>query len=405
MTASATEIEMPMGRAKRNVAVLSVLQALLGAQLPVFIILGGLAGALLAEDKSLATLPIAIQMIVGMLTAAPVSLLMARFGRKPGFFAGAACGAIGGGLAAYAIIDGSFLLLCVAHGFAGAYQTTHNLFRFAATDTASDDFKPRAISYVMAAGLVSAVIGPELVIRFGDWFAPVPFAGAYAATVVVTAIGSVFIPLLDLPRPVRKAKGDSGRPMREIFRNPAVPVAMLCGMVSYGIMTFVMTSTPLAVVGCGFSNAAAADIVRWHVIAMFGPSFFTGSLIQRFGHGPIIGIGLVCLAVCSLLALSGIEIEKFYAALIFLGIGWNFGFIGATSLLAANHRPDERGKVQGLNDVLVMGLVAMGALGSGKIMAEAGWATVNIAALVPVGVAALALLWLSLKTRQTANAT
>jgi len=372
MTASATEIEMPMGRAKRNVAVLSVLQALLGAQLPVFIILGGLAGALLAEDKSLATLPIAIQMIVGMLTAAPVSLLMARFGRKPGFFAGAACGAIGGGLAAYAIIDGSFLLLCVAHGFAGAYQTTHNLFRFAATDTASDDFKPRAISYVMAAGLVSAVIGPELVIRFGDWFAPVPFAGAYAATVVVTAIGSVFIPLLDLPRPVRKAK---------------------------------MTSTPLAVVGCGFSNAAAADIVRWHVIAMFGPSFFTGSLIQRFGHGPIIGIGLVCLAVCSLLALSGIEIEKFYAALIFLGIGWNFGFIGATSLLAANHRPDERGKVQGLNDVLVMGLVAMGALGSGKIMAEAGWATVNIAALVPVGVAALALLWLSLKTRQTANAT
>ena len=389
-------------RAKRNVAVLAFMQAILGAQLPVYIILGGLAGALLAEDKSLATLPIAFQMVVGMLTAAPMSLLMGKVGRKPGFFLGAVCGAIGGTLAAYAILNGSFVLLCIAHGFAGAYQTTHNLFRFAATDSASDAYKPRAVSYVMAGGLVSAIIGPEIVIRFGDLFAPVPFAGAYAMTLVVIVIGAMAIPLLDLPPPPRREKGDSGRPMREIFANPAVPVAILCAMVSYGVMTFVMTSTPLAIVACGFSGGQAADVVRWHVLAMFAPSFFTGSLIARFGHGWIIGSGLLMLAACTAISLSGIEIEKFYAALIFLGLGWNFGFIGATSLLAASHRPDERAKVQGLNDVLVMGLVAAGALSSGKIMAVAGWNTVNLSVLVPITLALCALVFLAARNRRIA---
>ncbi len=386
-------------RAKRNVAVLSFMQAILGAQLPVYIILGGLAGALLAEDKSLATLPIACQMIAGMITAAPVSLLMGRFGRRPGFHLGAVCGMLGGVLATYAILNGSFVLFCIAHALAGVYQTTHNLFRFAATDTASDAYKPRAISYVMAAGLVSAILGPEIVIRFGDFFAPVPFAGAYAATVFVGIIGMLAIPLLDLPKPEKLKSGDSGRPMREIFRNPAVPVAMLCAMVSYAAMTFVMTSTPLAIIACGFGDADAADVVRWHVLAMFAPSFFTGALIVRFGHGKIIGAGLLMLATCSGIALSGIELEKFYAALIFLGLGWNFGFIGATSLLTANHRPEERAKVQGLNDVLVMGLVAVGALSSGKIMAIAGWNTVNLSVLVPIGLALASLAFLALRNR------
>lgn len=390
-------------RAKRNVAVLSFMQAILGAQLPVYIILGGLAGALLAEDKSLATLPIAFQMIVGMVVAAPMSLFMGRAGRKPGFYLGAACGAMGGVLATYAILSGNFILLCIAHGFAGAYQTTHNLFRFAATDTASDAFKPRAVSYVMAGGLVSAIIGPEIVIRFGDLFAPVPFAGAYAMTLVVVVIGALAIPLLDLPPPPERKKGNSGRPMIEIFRNPAVPVAILCAMVSYGVMTFVMTSTPLAIVACGFTGGQAADVVRWHVLAMFAPSFFTGSLIARFGHGWIIGIGLAMLATCTAISLSGIEIEKFYAALVCLGLGWNFGFIGSTSLLAASHRPEERAKVQGLNDVLVMGLVSVGALSSGKIMATAGWNTVNLSVLVPISVAFCSLVFLTLRNRRAAT--
>jgi len=388
-------------RAKHNVAILSFMQAVLGAQLPVYIILGGLAGALLAEDKSLATLPIACQMITGMITAAPVSLLMGRFGRKPGFYLGAVCGMIGGALATYAVLSGSFVLLCIAHAFAGTYQTTHNLFRFAATDTASDSFKPRAISYVMAAGLVSAIVGPEIVIRFGDYFAPIPFAGAYAATIIVGLIGTLAIPFLDLPKPEKRTKGDDGRPMLEIFRNPAVPVAMLCAMVSYAVMTFVMTSTPLAIVACGFGDAQAADVVRWHVLAMFAPSFFTGTLIAKFGHGKIIGIGLFLLAACTGIALSGIEIEKFYAALICLGLGWNFGFIGATSLLTANHRPEERAKVQGLNDFLVMGLVAIGALSSGKIMAIAGWETVNLSVLVPIVLAGAALIFLAFYERRS----
>ena len=399
-TGIASDVRDSHARAKRNVAVLSFMQAVLGAQLPVYIILGGLAGALLAEDKSLATLPVACQMIAGMLSAAPVSLMMGRFGRKPGFFFGAVCGIIGGALAAYAILSGSFALLCIAHAAGGIYQTTHNLFRFAATDTASDAFKPRAISYVMAAGLVSAILGPEIVIRFGDYFEPVPFAGAYAATVMLGLIGMLAIPMLDLPIPEKAQSGDNGRPMREIFRNPAVPVAMLCAMVSYAVMTFVMTSTPLAIVACGFTGTQAADVVRWHVLAMFAPSFFTGHLIVRFGHSRIIGAGLLLLAACAGIALSGIEIEKFYAALICLGLGWNFGFIGSTSLLTANHRPEERAKVQGLNDVLVMGLVAAGALSSGKIMAGAGWNTVNISALVPVALALAALCYLSYRNRQ-----
>ena len=300
---SATETTPANGTgAVRNVGLLAFMQATLGAQLPVYIILGGLAGSLLAEDKSLATLPIACQMIAGMVMAAPASFLMGRFGRKPGFMAGSVCGIIAGGLGAWAILQGSFVLLCVAHAFAGLYQTTQNYFRFAATDAASDAFKPRAVSYVLAGGLISALIGPELVVRFGDLFAPVPFAGAYLVTIATSLIGMLAIPLLSLPKPPRRKSGESGRPMREIMRNPAVPVAMLCGMMSYGVMTFVMTSSPLAIVACGFGSDDAANVVRFHVLAMFAPSFFTGSLIGRFGHARIVGAGLALLAACAAIA-------------------------------------------------------------------------------------------------------
>lgn len=381
--------------AVRNVAVLSGLSAILGAQMPVFMILGGLAGAQLAPNMGLATLPIACQMIAAMVFALPVSLMMGRLGRKPGFAFGALAGAIGGGIAAWGLVTDSFFLLCLGHAGAGIYQTSQGYFRFAATDHSPEEFKPRAISLVLAGGLFAALIGAEIVVRAGDLLAPVPFAGAYAAVIAVNIIGALAIPFLHAPTPEVKDKtsADTARSWREILSDPAVPVAMLCAMLVYGTMTFVMTATPLAVVGCGFHSSDAAGVVKWHVIAMFAPSFFTGSLIARFGSRAVIATGLVLLAGCAALALSGLELWQFYGALIALGLGWNFGFIGATSLLTAHHRADERAKVQGVNDFLVMGTVAIAALGSGGLYHWGGWNFVVGSMLVPVALAAIILGW------------
>ena len=397
----ALDAPAPSGTAKRNVALLATMMALMGAMMPVYIVLGGLAGAMLAPDPRWATLPIAAQMVTAMLTAAPVSLAMGRFGRKPLFVLGGIAALGAGALGAYGIVQGSFTMLCGAHALGGFYQTVQNYFRFAATDRADDAFKPKAVSYVLAGGLVSALIGPELVIRFGDWFAPHAFAGAYAATLATTVLGMLAIPFLDLPRPEPGA-AKAGRPMREIMRDRAVPVAMACAMASYGTMTFVMTASPLAIVACSYGTGDAADVVRWHVIAMFGPSFFTGHLIAWWGHARVIGAGLAMLAGCAAVALAGIELANFYAALVLLGLGWNFGFIGATALLATRHRPEERARVQGLNDLAVMSVVAVASLSSGAITASAGWAAVNLSALVPVGLAALALAWLATRGRGAA---
>lgn len=383
-------------RAKRNVMVLSTMSAILGAQMPICITLGGLAGAMLAPSASLATLPIACQMIAGMIFALPISLLMGRFGRKFGFFIGTVGGAVGGALAALALVTGDFWLLCAGHAGAGIYQTAQGYYRFAATDTAPDSFKPKAISYVLAGGLFAAIIGAEVLIRTQDMLAPVPFAGAYAALVVLNLLGALLIPLLNLPPPdqvAAKADKAAGRPWSEILRQPAVPVAMLCAMLVYGTMTLVMTASPLAVVGCGFLSDDAANVVKWHVLAMFGPSFFTGSLITRFGAPKIMAVGLLFLMLCAAIGLAGVELENFYGAMILLGLGWNFGFIGATSLLAANHRPEERAKVQGVNDFVVLATVATAALSSGSLYAAGGWGLVVSSMAVPIAIAAAALLW------------
>jgi MFS family permease len=391
-------------RTKRNVAVLAFAHAILGAQLALNIIVAGLAGALLAANPSLATLPISL-VVLGSLAATPcISLFMGRFGRRAGFLVGAAAGGVAGALCAAALLVRSFGLFLAGAMLLGIYQAAQNFFRFAAADAAPDHFKPRAISWVLAGGLVSALLGPEIVRTTATWLPDAPYAGAYLAVVALNVVGAVGLSLLDLPPPARPAgRADTGRPLAAIARQPAFVVAALSAMVGFASMSLVMTSTPLAMVGHGHTTDHAADVVRWHIVAMFAPSFFTGDVILRFGRLPVIATGLLLLGACGAIALAGVELMHFYAALVALGVGWNFSFIGATSLLGTTHTPAEQAKVQGLNDFLVLGLVAVGSFGSGALLDAYGWSAVQYA-MVPALVAALlSLAWFGVSARRAAR--
>jgi MFS family permease len=404
---------LPAGnaRARRNVWVLVVAQAILGSQMPVTFILGGLSGQLLAPNKCLATLPISVIILGSMLSAPLLANLMQRRGRSLGFVLGATGGGLGSAICALALVRGSFGLFLLGSFFTGLYMSAQGFYRFAATDGASPEFRPRAISYVMAAGLISAVVGPQIVKLTEAALDPVPFAGAYVAAALIN-LGGVFVfAFLDSPRP--KPPAPDGPPARsrwELIRTPRIAVAMICAMVSYALMNLVMTSTPLAVVGCGFGTSQAADVVTGHVLAMFAPSFFTGHLIARFGVERVIVAGLVILAAAGAVALSGITLMHFSLALILLGAGWNFGFIGATAMLAAAHSPQEAGRVQGMNDFAVFGLVCLASLASGGLMncsggdAVAGWTAVNLAMVPFLTLAGAAMIWLLLQPRAPRSA-
>ncbi|QFT63369.1 Predicted arabinose efflux permease, MFS family [Roseivivax halotolerans] len=393
-------------RAKRNVAVLVAAQAILGAQMPMIFIVGGLAGQSLASNVCFATLPISLIIVGSMVSASPLASFMQVFGRRAGFFVGAAGGALGGAIGALGLWLASFPIFLAGSFLTGVYFAAHNFYRFAAADTASEAFRPKAISYVLAGGLISALIGPQIVKLTSEAYV-IPFLGTYAAVIAVNVLGSGLFFFLDIPKPAKPAEdAPVGRTRRELVQSPRIAVAMICAMVSYALMNLVMTSTPLAVVGCGFAQADAANIVSAHVLAMYVPSFFTGHVIARLGVEKVMGLGLAILAAAGVVALSGVELANFYVALILLGIGWNFGFIGATTMLSGAHRPEERGRVQGLNDVVVFGGVTVASLASGGLMncsggtAEAGWAAVNIAMLPLLTLAGAALIWLALRPRR-----
>ncbi len=392
--------------AKRNVAVLVAAQAILGAQMPMIFTVAGLAGSSLAPNACWATLPISCAVIGSMLTATPISAFMQRYGRAAGFSIGALGGAIGGALGAYALYTANFTLFCIAALFTGIYMSAQGFYRFAAADTASDAFRPKAISLVMAGGLLSAVLGPQLVKATSQAYV-VPFLGTYIAVIAVNVIGVALFLLLRIPRPpVRSADTPKGRSVRELIRTPTIAVAMVCATVSYALMNLVMTSSPLAVVGCGFHTADAADIVSAHVLAMYAPSFFTGHIIARFGVEKVIALGLIILAAAGAVAMAGVELSNFFIALILLGIGWNFGFVGATTMLTNAQRPEERGRLQGVNDLVVFGGVTMASFSSGGLMncsggtVQAGWQAVNMAMLPFLVLAGGALIWLALKPRE-----
>lgn len=396
-------------RARRNVAVLVAAQAILGAQMPMIFVVGGLAGGMLADNACFATLPISIIVFGSMTTAPWISPLMQRRGRRFGFFIGAICGAIGAAIAAYGLYLGSFAVLLLGSYFTGIYMSAQGFYRFAAADSASDTFRPKAISYVMAGGLMAAVVGPQL--NKLVWDASIlPFLGTYLTIIVMNLVGMFLFLLLDLPdgqenQTTRDAKR-AGRSRIELLRNPTILVAIVCAMVVYSLMNLVMTSTPLAVLGCGFSTNDANDIVSAHVLAMYIPSFFTGHLIVRFGAPRIMTAGLMILGLAGIVALAGVTLTNFYVALIFLGLGWNFGFIGATNLLTSAHAPEERGRAQGLNDMMVFGCVTVASLASGGLMncsggtPADGWNAVNYAMIPLLLLAGAALFWLLRQNRQ-----
>jgi hypothetical protein len=395
-------------RARRNVAVLVAAQAVLGAQLPAVFTVAGLAGQSLAPNPCLATLPISAMVAGSMLAATPLSALMARAGRRAGFGGGGGAGGGGAALGAAGLYAQSFALFMLGALLTGAYMSAQGFYRFAAADTASEAFRPKAISWVMAGGLFSAILGPQLVKLTAEATA-VPFLLTYLGIVVLNALGSVLFLALDIPRPAAAVAGaPAGRSRLALLAEPRIAVAVICATVAYALMNLVMTSSPIAVVGCGFTTANAADVVTAHVLAMFAPSFFTGHVIARLGAERVVAIGLVLLAAAGGVALAGVQLANFFGALVLLGVGWNFGFIGATTMLTAAHRPEERGRMQGLNDAVVFGGVTFASLASGGLMncaggsVAAGWQAVNLAMLPFLALAGGALIWLAF--RQPARA-
>lgn len=392
--------------ARRNVRVLVAAQAILGAQMPMIFTIAGLAGTTLSPNICWATLPITMAVVGSMLTATPLSALMQRHGRRAGFVVGAMGGMVGAIFGAWGLMTGSFLLFLIGSLFTGIYMSAQGFYRFAAADTASAEFRPKAISWVMAGGLLSAVVGPQLVKLTAEAMV-VPFLGTYLAVIALNLAGVFLFAFLDIPKPPPPAEDAPALRSRwQMLREPRIAVAVICATVSYALMNLVMTSSPLAVVGCGFHTSDAADVVTGHVLAMYAPSFFTGHVIARFGAEKVVGVGLAILAASGAVALSGVDLGHFFVALILLGIGWNFGFIGATTMLAASHAPAERGRIQGMNDLLVFGGVTLASLSSGGLMncsggtPQEGWNLVNLAMLPFLILAGGALIWLAMRPKE-----
>ena len=387
--------------ARRNVLVLILAQAVMGSQMPMIFILGGLAGQSLATNICFATLPITMIVLGSMLTSPFLSTIMQRYGRKTGFFIGAFGGALGAMVGSIGLYASSFGIFLFGSLLTGIYMSAQGFYRFAAIDNASEAFRPKAISYVLAGGLLAAIIGPQLVKVTAHAMA-VPYLATYL-TVIGLNIGGSFVFLLLKTSKAQETNDNMGpiRSRKELLRDPKIAVAMICGMVSYSLMNLMMTSTPLAVVGCGYGEDTAADVVSSHVLAMFLPSFITGHLIARFGVEKIIATGLIFLGISCCAALSGLAVFNFFAALTLLGLGWNFGFVGATTMLADAYRPRERGRVQGINDLLVFGSVTVASFASGGLMncsggsVLSGWISVNLAMIPLISIATIALIWLS----------
>lgn len=390
---------MANSRDYKNVGVLAACQALIRTGMSIQIILSGLVGAALAGDKALATVPVTAVIIASTLAAFPASMLMKRIGRRAGFLWGALIGGVGGAVACYALYISSFWLFCLGMAGFGVSGGFSMFYRFAAADVAEVHFKSRAISWVVAGGIIAALIGPEIAKRTHDLFTGTPFLGAFAAIVVLSVVVMVLLVFLDIPLPSEAERHEKGRPIRVIVRQPALIVAVLVGMIGYGVMSLLMTATPLAMVDHGFIINDAAFVIQWHMVGMFGPAFFTGNLINRFGVVRVMLAGTILLTIATITALAGETIVHYWVSLFALGLGWNFTYVGASTLLTETYETSELNKVQALNDFMVFGTVAVASFASGTILHYLDWQAVNIAAIGPIGVAVLAALWLRLKRR------
>jgi predicted MFS family arabinose efflux permease len=389
---SVAAVEFDDVKAKRNAIVLAVAQALYASGTVALIATAGLVGTQLAPSKGWATLPVSTFVIGTMMATIPAALLMRCIGRKPGFIIGAAIGVLAGLLSVYAIYISSFVLFSFSTALHGIYQASSGYFRFAAADTASPAFRAKAISWVLTGGVAAALFGTLIVMQTTHLLAPVTFAGCYVATAILAAFAIVTLTFLDLPN-IQGDRSGPTRPLLDILRQPRVVVAIACGMMSYGIMNLMMTATPIAMIDCGFSINASSWVIQWHVLAMFIPSFFTGTLITRFGVDKVTSLGLLILAGAGIAALLGIGFANFAAALILLGLGWNFAFIGATTMVTDCYLPAERNKVQAVNDFAIFLTVAVASLVSGRLLDGLGWNAVNFALFPMAALALLLLLW------------
>jgi MFS family permease len=381
---------MPVTAEKRNVLILAACQALFQTASVLIMTVGGLAGLLVAADKSLATLPIAAAMVGTMLGTVPASLLMGRIGRRTGFIIGALIGALGGGLGALGMIQGSLLLLCTGTLLVGIYQAFAQYYRFAAAEAASASFKSQAISLVLAGGVAAAIAGPQIGVLAKD-LAGAEFAGSFLAIVVLSLVASALLAFVHMPPAPAASMDGAARPLMEIVRQPKFLVALGGAAAGFGVMILAMTATPLAMVAHRHAAADAAFVIQWHVLGMFVPSFFTGFLIARFGVLTMMLAGVAALAGHVAISLSGLALLHFLSALVLLGVGWNFLYVGGTTLLTETYRPSEKAKVQALNDFSIFGVVVLASFASGWLMHGIGWMGVNLAALPFLAATAIAL--------------
>ena len=391
-----------MIKQNRNVALLCATQALLFTNNTILISINGLAGYALAADKSLATLPVTAYVIGAALTTMPVSQLMRRVGRVNGFSIGTLIGILGALICGFAVYSHSFWTLCAGTLVMGIYNASGQYYRFAAADAASSDLKSKAISLVMAGGLVGGILGPQTSKLTKD-ILPAEFLGSYLALIGFCIIALTLQRLMDIPRLTAAEQKDQGRPLAEIARQPAFIVAVLSGMIGYGVMNLLMTATPLAMKSCAHPFSDAAFVIQWHVIAMFAPSFVTGSLIKRFGVRTIMVTGVLLSLCCVAIALSGLEVMHFWIALVLIGVGWNFMYLGGTTLLTETHTPAEKAKAQGANDMAIFITMAISSASSGWLFTARGWEIMNYGAIPFLLLTGLAIVFLREGRRSAAS--
>ncbi len=381
---------------RRNLTVLILAQSLGAASGPIVISLGGLVGQDLATDPALATLPVSIYNLGLALGTVPAAWIMRQYGRRSGYLLGAMIGVLSGLVAAGAISFGAFIFFCLGTFLAGLYASYVQSYRFAAADGREGAERGRAISWVMVGGLIAAIIGPQLVIATRDAVPGVPFAGSFLSQAALALIAFFVLTRLRGRQPAATAQtssDDGGRTVLQLLASPKYMLGVAAGVVSYGLMSFVMTAAPLAMVGCGHSIDHAAWGIQWHVLAMFAPSLVTGKLIARFGKEKVTAAGLIIIGISGAVALTGLDLRHFFISLILLGIGWNFGFIGATAMVAAAHTEAERGRAQGLNDFAVFGTVAALSFFSGALMQASGWHLINLLMFPFIAIVLAPLVW------------
>jgi MFS family permease len=378
-----------------NLFLLALCQGLFLTNNVTFIAINGLVGLSLAPVGWMATLPVMGYVVGGALSTGLVAKSQAKWGRRVSFQLGLLVGLLSAMLCAYAAHTHNFALLVAATVVAGYYSANGQLYRFAAAELADVSFREKAVSWVMAGGLIGAIVGPNLASKSKGWF-ETPFMGAYVALTAVAVLGMVLMHFVKFPPVPEKPKGSSeGRPLSEIMRQPVFVVSAAAAALSYGVMNLLMAATPLAMQVCGYQFSDAALVLEWHVIGMFAPGFFTGHLIKKYGTLQIMGVGVLLNFVCIAVALSGTELSQFVIALFFLGVGWNFLFTGSTTLSMTAWRPEEKDRAQAAINFCVFGTMAITSFASGALVTTRGWDWLNYGSLVPVALTAAALLWLT----------